>query len=93
MFKNYCYYCIKDISSINSFDRAFKEYDGMRNIIRTHFPECMHSLFSRGIKFSPFRPKIHFVVALSCLLEKVHLFFPMLRIYGILMRVGHRHSL
>ena len=93
MLKNYFYYCIKDVSSIKSFDRAFKEYDRMRKIIRTHFPECMHSIFSRGIKFSPFRPKIHFVVALSCLLEKVHLFFPMLRIYGILMRVGHRHSL
>ena len=93
MFKNYCYYCIKDISSIKSVDSAFKEYDGMRKIMKSHFSECMHSIFSRGIKFSPFRPKIHFVVALSCLLEKIHLFFPILRIYGVLMRVRHRHSL
>ena len=93
LLKNYCFYCIKDVSSIQSLNKAIEEYNGMRKIMKKSFPEYNNFFFKRGIKNSPFRPRVHLAVAVSCVLEKVHLFFPILRIYGIIMRMGHRHSL
>ena len=93
MLKNYCFYCFKDISSIQSHNSAFREYDDMRKIMRVNFPEYKCFLFKRGIKKSPFRLKVHLAIEVLCILEKVYLLFPMMRFYGIIMRIGHRHSL
>ena len=93
LLKHYCYYCIKDVTFIGSFNQAFREYDKMKKIMRLYFPKYKQSLFNRDKKLSPFRPKVHLAMEISCLLEKFHLFFPALRIYGIIMKViGHRHS-
>ena len=93
LLKHYYFYCIKDISSMGSQKKAISEYEEMRRIMTSSFPEYKKSLFKRGIKKSPFRPKVHLIMTVLGMLETVYLFFPMLRIYGVIMRLAHRHSL
>lgn len=91
--KNYCFYAIKDISVIRPMRTAREEYIRLRSLMKREVPNYSGLIFKRRVQDSPFRPKIHYAVCILCALEKLHLLFPALMVYGALFTRKNGHSL
>lgn len=91
--KNYCYYCIKDISATEPISKAREEFQRINRLIQDSVPDYNRLIYKKKLYSSPFRPSIHVTICLLSFLDQIQLLFPALMVFGTMNRLTKRHSL
>lgn len=92
--KNYCYYLINDISSIQPWKKARKEYNKLKGLMLNSIPHYQWLVFKRWVGNSPFRPSLHMELCVLCFLETLRCLFPSLMAFGCVTKMmgGRDHA-